>query len=322
MMLLSALLLIILASCTTLPKHPQEDNRVAFTVRGGETLLSRHAPVFVIENPGASHNLIGTPGATLTPGDKETIYTDPSRATVYAEERPFTTPKGSYTNLIYRVHFENIPGGFMPYYLGKGKNVGLLVVVTLNSGHEPMLYTTVHTCGCYLAFVPTSYLPEDSFPDGWKRGRQAVHSENLPGYLTHNASSPNQGKTMVLLRNDTHRVKDIWRVDTDSLPDYRRIHAEVLPLSSLESLPLERGGTTSFYETSGPRTGYVKGSQKSRERLFMSWWAFDWRIGEDKKLGVTKEDGVQFYTSLKPWARDASDMRDFPAFLRHWGWNL
>lgn len=29
-----------------------------------------------------------------------------------------------------------------------------------------------------------------------------------------------------------------------------------------------------------------------------------------------------FYTSLKPWARTASDMRDFPGFLAYYGWKL
>ena len=322
MAIFPAILLILFTSCTTLPKHPPEENRVAFTVKEDDTLQSQHAPVFVIENPGASHNLIGTPSAEITTGDKEIIYTDPSMATVYTEERPFSTPKGNYTNLIYRVHFESIPGGFLPYYLGKGKNVGLIVVVTLNEAHEPVLYTTVHTCGCYLAFVPTSHLPGDSFPDGWKRTRQTVHAENLPGHLAHKEASPQREKTMILLRNDTHRVKDIWRVPASSLLDYRSVHAQRHPLSALESLPLKQGATTSFYETSGPRTGYVKESYKSRERLFMSWWAFDWRIGEDKVFGRNKEDGIQFYTSLKPWARDASDMRDFPTFLHHWGWML
>ncbi len=54
----------------------------------------------------------------------------------------------------------------------------------------------------------------------------------------------------------------------------------------------------------------------------MGWWAFDWRIGEDKKLGKTRDDGIVFYTSLKPWARKASDMRDFEAFLLYWKWGL
>ncbi len=54
----------------------------------------------------------------------------------------------------------------------------------------------------------------------------------------------------------------------------------------------------------------------------MSWWAFDWRVGEDKKLGMDKSDGILFYTSLKPWAREQSDIRDFPSFLKFWGGGL
>ena len=29
-----------------------------------------------------------------------------------------------------------------------------------------------------------------------------------------------------------------------------------------------------------------------------------------------------FYTSLKPWNREASDMWDFATFLKFWGWRL
>jgi hypothetical protein len=100
------------------------------------------------------------------------------------------------------------------------------------------------------------------------------------------------------------------------------VKAELLPLEALEQLDLGNGATTSFYETAGDRRGYVKESYKPRERLFMSWWALDWRVGEDKKLGRDKDDGIEFYTSLKPWARSASDMRDFAAFLKYWGWRL
>jgi len=94
------------------------------------------------------------------------------------------------------------------------------------------------------------------------------------------------------------------------------------PLKMLEGLALPDGGSTSFYETEGSRKDYVKNSQKPWERLLMSWWAFDWRVGEDKKLGRDLQDGGRFYTSLKFWARDASDLRDFPRFLRYWGWKL
>ena len=125
---------------------------------------------------------------------------------------------------------------------------------------------------------------------------------------------------MVLLRDGSHRVKDLW-LSPEVSNKYQTINATLQPLSALEQLPLANG-LVSFYETLGPRQGYVKGSHKFRERLLMSWWTLDWRIGEDKKLGRDKEDGTQFYTSLNPWARDASDMRDFARFLEYWQWNL
>jgi hypothetical protein len=90
----------------------------------------------------------------------------------------------------------------------------------------------------------------------------------------------------------------------------------------LDHLSIENGGTTSFFEESGPRHGYVKGSAKPMEKLLMSWWALDLRVGEDKKLGDSADEGPVFYTSLKPWDRTASDMRIFAQFLSYWGWGL
>ena len=98
---------------------------------------------------------------------------------------------------------------------------------------------------------------------------------------------------MMLIRAGSHRVKDMWLARSDSLEKYNTVIAERQSLISLESLPL-KDGTSSFYETSGLRKGYVKGSQKPWERLLRSWWAFDWRIGEDKKLGEGKHDGPSF----------------------------
>lgn len=54
----------------------------------------------------------------------------------------------------------------------------------------------------------------------------------------------------------------------------------------------------------------------------MSWWTFDLYIGNDKRLGDPAETGTVFYTSLKPWARDKSNMWFFADFLDYWGWQL
>jgi len=313
--------LLALVACTSLPKHPPDDRLRAYASELDPWHFSRHAPVFVVDKPTQSYNRIGTPSARME-GDDETVFVDGNQPTIFVRKTKFTTARGAYTNLTYRIHFEKVPFGPFPPNLGWGDNVGLLLMVTLNDSGQPILFTTVHTCGCYLAFVPTSYLPADAFPQGWNRARQKVYGESLPGLIDYADGSPTYFRLMVLLQDRTHRIMDMWLADSRSSLRYETVGMPIKPLKTLEGLSLPGGGSTSFYETSGSRQDYVKNSQKPWERLLMSWWAFDWRVGEDKKLGRDREDGIVFYTSLKPWARTASDMRNFPVFLQYWGWNL
>ena len=79
---------------------------------------------------------------------------------------------------------------------------------------------------------------------------------------------------------------------------------------------------TSFYETEGPRKGFVKGSRKPLEMLLMGWMALDFRVGRDKKLAPRDEMSTTLYTSLKFWRRSDTDVWPFADFLRYWGWGL
>ena len=168
--------------------------------------------------------------------------------------------------------------------------------------------------------MPTSFLDADAWPAGWQKSHQAVYGERLPGFLDLAGGSPEDSRPVIVLRDGTHRVKDIRWGNTGA--SGHGVQAELQPMDALDRLALGDGTTTSFYETSGGRKGYVKESYKPRERILMGWWALDLRVGEDKKLGRNMNDGIQFYTSLKPWARSASDMRDFAAFLKYWGWRF
>ncbi|MEE4241989.1 MAG: hypothetical protein V2I36_11030 [Desulfopila sp.] len=312
---------VMMSSCASYRQtdFPLEEDAYAYKAPEKEALLNRYAPVFVVEEPDKAYNRIGTPVARMD-GDEEIIEVAPEKATIYTAEQQFTTENGSYINLLYRVHFPYVPFSLMPFYLGAGDNVGLIVVVTLDREERPLLYTLVQTCGCYLAFIPTSHLPQGQWKEGLHKDRQRVYGENLPGFLDY--SQQVDEKLAIHIRPATHRVQNI-RLATDvELEGYVAVEAELLPFQSLENLDLGDGATTSFYEVSGPRQGYVKGSHKIWERLLISWWALDWRVGEDKKLGLNSDDGIVFYTSLKPWAREASDLRDFPGFLRYWGWRL
>ncbi len=312
--------LLSLCSCASLSQRPVQESTIAYSLYDEMDLQSHFAPVFIVENGNRDYNRIGRPVAIVEEG-KEEVVIDPDVATYYLSTRRFATEQGSYTNLIYRIHFQKIPFSIVPFHLGSGRNVGLLAVVTLNSRNEVVLYSLLHTCGCYLAFIPTSNLPEEDLPIDWKKGRQNVFTENLPSHLTFSQGGADE-LLFVQMREETHRVKNVWLAEIDELEGFKVIKPNLQPFYSLENLVSATGEHTSFYETSGPRTGYVKGSQKIWEKILISWWAFDWRVGEDKKLGRDTSEGNVFYTSIKPWAREESDLRDFPRFLKYWGWRL
>jgi len=311
------LLLLSLTACASQVRPTQPEDLLQYIPPQGAQLLNRHAPTFLIEDFRRGHNRIGKVRANSA----NSVYVDPDSPVLYAEQRQFSTAKGEYTNLIYRIQFTEVPDGYAPFYLSAGKNVGLLFIVTLNATGQPLLYTTVHTCGCYLAIIPTNDLPSTMRPLELNKERLSVFGESLPAELNDTSASSEQSRIHLRIRADTHRVSDLWLAPINERLQ-PSMELSLQPLEDLKQLPLGNGQTTSFYEVSGAREGHVKGSYKTRERLLMSWWAFDWNIGQDKYLGANLQDGPVFYTSLKPWARKESDLRDFAGFLKYWGWNL
>lgn len=254
-----------LSACATPPKPVTTESTLHYYPADDSQLLARYAPSFVVEKSEIDSNRIGTVRA-ISP---EAVFVDADAPTLYAEQRQFTTAKGSYTNLIYRVHFQEVPSTFSPYYLGAGKNVGLFVIVTLGRDDHPLLYTTVHSCGCYLAFTPTSLLSEQSLPDDWDLERQTIYGESPPTFLDYAGADPAQHRIQIRIRPGTHRVMNLWLTAADATSS-PAVKTPIKPLSDLEQLQTGGDQTTSFYETTGIRTGHVKGSYKFRERLFMS----------------------------------------------------
>ena len=318
--LLAALLL---ESCAYYRPAPIVKPALAYIVGHDDDRFSSHSPVFLIEESGKSYNLIGTPTAVPNEKGGERVYVDSASPTIYTLQQSFETGRGVYTNLFFRVHFEKSAFSLIPFNVSAGQNTGHIIVVTLNQRGEPLLYTTVHSCGCYLAFVPTSLLPDEAFPPGWSREEQRVYGEKLPGIVRFPGGETAGYRAVILFRSGSHRVKGLRLESAREIRErYLLKPAAMLPLGALESLPVKGGSTTSFFETGGPRKGYVKGSHKLWEKLFISWWAFDWRVGEDKIFRPDGPTETVFYTSMKFWDRKESDMEDFANFLRYWGWGL
>lgn len=320
---------ILLSACATSrppdsSSQNSHSNFTAYIVNKQKNDFSRFAPIFISEQTDKMFNRIGQPRARIDNKGNEQIDIDTSKPLVYVDRQTFTTANGSYTNLIYRIHFEKTPFSLLPFHITAGNNNGLLTVVTLNANNRPVLITTVHTCGCFFAIVPTSYLPTSAYPAGWNEVSQSNYGMTLPGRLKFPEKFDVNDRVTIYLKMETHRVMDMQlQMQADISEQFHTEPLNIAPVAALMKLPLaDSNGSTSFFETEGSRKGYVKGSHKPLERLLISWWALDWRVGEDKAYGDKNEIGTVFYTSLKPWNRQASDMWPFAQFLAFWGWGL
>lgn len=304
------------------PFETPSGEKIAFG-EGDEELFKEYAPIFVIENENKSYNKIGEPKVKRIVQNKLEAYVDPSSAKIYAQKRQFITGSATYTNLIYRVHFEEVPTSLFPFYLTAGKNVGLLVVVTLNEKKEPIFVTTVNTCGCYISIIPTNYLQLSAFPKDWKPLPKYRYGEKHSPMLHYPEPFESGYHPVVYVRHATHRVTDVFVQKKEQIQEqFDIVKANMLPMKRLEYLPIEgEEDDTSFYYT-GLNKGYVRNSLKPFEFLFISWWAFDMNVGNDKRYASSKDLRMRFYTSLNPAYREESDMWNFSRFLKFWGWNL
>ena len=301
---------------------PKEPYQLAYQIQGEQaTKQIEWAPVFVVYGQSRDYNRIGRPTVSVGHEGGEKVFIDTGNPVVYYMERSFTTKKATYTNLIYRVHFPGTPYSLVPFNLSAGKNVGLMVVVTIDDNQLPVLVTTVHTCGCYKAIVPTQYLSREALPEGWSGERLRVYGEKLPMELDfENVPSP---RILVHLRPEVHRVMNLDVRSSQHLRSdrFRILPMQMEPMERLERLPFN-GGTASLYHNDGVLKGHVKGSVKPLETLFMSLISMDLFVGTDKAYADSAQTGNRFYTSLKPWRREDSDMWNFARFLKYWGWRL
>ena len=318
-----ALIVLILSGCAYSQKGIHDFIHTIYVSHGeAAPLISRFAPVFLIYNHREPYNRIGLPSAVFDARGNEKIYVDHQRPAIYHMSRRFSTEKGTYTNLIYRVHFSEIPFSLIPFHISAGKNVGLMVVITLDASKRPVLVTTVGTCGCYAAIVPTSSLPPEALPLDWKNEPLKVYGEKLP-YLLDFEKLKNP-RLLIHLRSEVHRVMHLEVMEEERLRNPKRftiIKAPLIPMTTLEHIPIN-GKKTSFYYDRGPLKGHVKGSVKLWETLLLSLVSQDLFVGTDKVYGDSEITENPFYTSLKPWNRNSSDMWNFAHFLQFWGWRL
>ena len=219
--------------------------------------------------------------------------------------------------------FPKFPFSLIPFYLTAGKNVGLLVVLTLDEDDRPLLVTTVSTCGCYVAIIPTSYLPEEAYPADWNPDESVhIYGETLPPLLDYrHKKQPEVAGASATGCTPGHGPGNRGRCVLAGFRPHHLIEAPLLPMEKLKEIPIN-DRQTSFYYEEWPYKGFVKNSFKSWEAISLSLISLDFFVGTDKIYGDSSITGTRFYTSLKPWDREESDMWHFDRFLRFNGWRL
>ncbi len=123
--------------------------------------------------------------------------------------------------------------------------------VTLSPRGEPLVYDSIHACGCYHQFFPTAGVEPRPAP------RRLEEWAFVPARLPRLAQDE---RPLVRIASGTHYLAGIDVVrGTDSLVRY-----EIRPYAALRSLPLPRGGHRSAF---GP-DGLMPASERTERFLF------------------------------------------------------
>ena len=186
--------------------------------------------------------------------DGEVPEVNPSELAVYVQAAHTRYRDRMLLQLVYTIWFPERPR-LAPLDLLAGRLDGIVWRVTLAPDGEPLLYDSIHPCGCYHEFFPTPRARPLEPPD--RLEEWAFVPQRLPRVA--------EGERPVLsLASGTHYIEQVSLVrGSDSLTRYA-----LRRYDELRSLPRPDGGRRSVF---GP-DGLIAGSERA-ERFFF------WPIG-------------------------------------------
>ncbi len=226
-----------------------------------QRLFATYAPIFEIETVG-DYDRIGQ----LYWSGHQAPQVDVTRPVVYTRLDYTRIDGRNLVQLVYvawlparpRQHAFDLLGGHLD---------GLVWRVTLAPDAEPVLFDSIHPCGCYHMFFPTPRmqpLPAPSETLEW-----AFIPATLPDI------EPGQRLTLSL-QTRTHYLRNVWPAQAETGVSY-----QLVDYDRLRSLPLAGGGHRSIF---GP-DGLVAGSERRERFLF-------WPMGI-KSAGAMRQAGSQ-----------------------------
>ncbi len=199
-------------------------------------LFAAHAPVFEIDTLGD----FDLPGRPVWVGDRPTV--DPTTPTVYGY-LSWTRWRGrTLAQLNYLIWFAGRPRSGPLDILG-GPLDGLLWRVTLDEDGAPLVYDSIHPCGCYHLFFPGPRL----------RLRAAARALPELPLLPQPLPRPGPGQRLVLrLTSGSHYLIQVYADQPSGTPWLWRNYTE------LYATPVAGGGRRGLFDADG----LVSGSER------------------------------------------------------------
>ena len=209
-----------------------------------ETLFAHYAPSFEVDTTG-DHDRPGALRWRWGPVPE----VEAADLAVYRQVAHTRYRGASLLQLVYTVWFPERPRDASVDLLA-GKLDGVVFRVTLAPDGLPLLYDTMHACGCYHLFFATPRAAPTQPPEG------EVEWAFVPQTL---ADAGSGHGPVVRIASRTHYVERVYSDTLDSLARY-----EFRPYDELRSLPRMGRGTRSVF---GPG-GFIAGTDRGESYLF------------------------------------------------------
>lgn len=208
-----------------------------------QRLRDTFAPVFEIDVAG-DDDRIGTP--YWSEDAKPSV--DVTRPVVYFRIAHTRFGGRSLPQLVYSVWFPSRPSDGA-FDLLSGRLDGITFRVTLDVDGRPLVYDSVHNCGCYHLFVPTGKLKRKPPPRG--------HEE--PPFVPQQVDD-GAGRLVLRIAHGNHYLQRLY---FDASPDPGEIYT-MRDYDALRSLPRADGSRRSLFDPDG----LVAGTERGERWLF------------------------------------------------------
>jgi hypothetical protein len=221
-----------------------------FTETNRTALLAAHAPIIEVETTG-DYDRVGRP---MWSAAKPAL--DTARPTVFARQTFTRYGDATLVQLVYTAWFSERPAAHAFDVLA-GALDGIVLRVTLAPNGEPIIYDSIHPCGCYHMFFPTPRVKARAAPNAVEEW--AFSPATLPRI-------GNNERVKIRVASRTHYLTNLVTEEANgsSLQNIERITYSLANDDELRTIPQPDGSSKSLFGTDG----IVAGTERPERAFF------------------------------------------------------